>query len=49
MPNRFVQAGVSALVAVLLVACAPAPPPEDDEAAFVAPRTPDGDPDLNGI
>ena len=49
MPKRCAQAALAALIAVFLAACAPPPPPDDAQAKFSAPRTPDGDPDLNGI
>ena len=49
MPKRWTQAALPTLIAVLLAACAPAPPADDAEAKYSAPRTPDGDPDLNGI
>ena len=40
---------VAVLTAMLVAACAPAPPPDEEDAGFTAPRTPDGHPDLNGI
>ncbi len=45
---RALAVAATAVVGVLLSACAPAPKPDDD-GAFVAGRTPDRDPDLNGI
>ena len=47
--NRGLAQRFAALIAVLLAACAPPPPADEEEAGFAAPRTPDGDPDLNGI
>ena len=49
MPKPWTRAAFAALIAVLLAACAPPPPADEEEAGFAAPRTPDGDPDLNGI
>ena len=49
MPKRWTQAALATLIAVFLAACAPPPPADEAEARFSAPRTPDGDPDLNGI
>ena len=49
MPKPWTRAALAAVIAALLAACAPPPPADEAEAGFAAPRTPDGDPDLNGI